>query len=239
MASAKNLMTLHAHEETLRAESLAIIDKSATLKEHFGGVHEAMNIVYGLTHDHPHRSDDELTLEMLGIRLFNASAASVKLALSGYYQIAFAQLRDVVETYFLLDYLGTNKDKIAIWKVADKRQLKRMFGPNEIRDALDARDGFKTKMRGDVYGRLSAYASHATYQGFKLTTKENMGEIGPFVTETHLTAWLEEIMKLLGHGALVYACHFEGVHPNLEAVKKRYFDMMENWRVKYFPKPAE
>lgn len=143
VASAENLMTLHAHEETLRAGSLAIIDKSATLKEHFGVVHEAMNIVYGLTHDHLHRSDDELTLQMLGIRLFNASTVSVKLALSGYYQIAFAQLRDVVETYFLLDYFGTNKDKIAVWKMADKRQLKRKFGPNEIRDALDARDGFK------------------------------------------------------------------------------------------------
>jgi hypothetical protein len=59
MASAENLMTLHAHEQILCAESLAIIDKSATVKEHFGVVHEAINIVYGLTDDHPHRSDDE------------------------------------------------------------------------------------------------------------------------------------------------------------------------------------
>jgi hypothetical protein len=234
MANAENLKTLHEHEEKLRAESIAIIDKSATLMEHFRVVHEAMNIVYGLTHDHPHRSDDELTLQMLGIRLFNASAASVKLALSGYYQIAFAQLRDIVETYFLLDYFGTNKDKIAVGKAAEKRELKRKFGPNEIRDALDKRDGFEEKMRGDVYGRLSTYASHATYQGFILTTKENMGEIGPFVTEKHLTAWLEEMMKLLGHGALVYARHFEDVAPDLAAVKNQYLDMMKAWLAKYF-----
>jgi hypothetical protein len=90
MASVDNLKTLHEHEEKLRAESLAIINKSATLKEHCHVIHEAMNIVYGFTRDHPHRSEDELTLQLLGIRLFNASAASVKLALSGYYQIAFS-----------------------------------------------------------------------------------------------------------------------------------------------------
>jgi hypothetical protein len=229
MASAENLKALHEHEETLRAESLAIIDKSATLKEHFRVVHDAMNIIYGLTHDHPHRSDDELTLQMLGIRLFNVSAASIKLALSGYYQIAFAQLRDIVETYFLLDYFRTNKDKIAVWKVAGKRDLKEKFAPYVIRDALDKRDGFKEKMRGELYGRLSAYASHATNQGFILTTKENMGQPGPFVTEKLLTAWLEEMIKLLGHGALVYAGHFEDVAPNLETVKKEYFDMMKAW----------
>jgi len=226
MANAENLETLHALEEKLRAESLTIIDNSATLSEHFRVVHEAMNIVVGFTYCHPHRSDDEITLQMLGIRLFNASGASIKLALSGYYQIAFAQLRDIVETYSLLDYFRTNKDKIAIWKVADKRNLKQKFGPYVIRDALDKRDGFKVKMRGEVYERLSAYASHPTYQGFKLTNKEkNMGEIGPFVTEKLLTAWLEEMVKHLGYGALVYAGHFENVAADLEAVKKQYCDM--------------
>jgi hypothetical protein len=145
-------------------------------------------------------------------------------------------LRDIVETYFLLDYFGTNKDKIAVWKIADKRSLKKDFGPYVIRDALDKRDGFAKKGRGEVYARLSMYASHATYRGFSLTTKDNLGEVGPFVTEKHLKAWLEEIMKLLGHGALVYACHFEEVHPNLEAVKEQFFDKMRAWQAKYFPK---
>jgi hypothetical protein len=38
------------------------------------------------THDHQHGSKNELTLQYLGVRLFNAAAASIKLALSGYYQ---------------------------------------------------------------------------------------------------------------------------------------------------------
>jgi hypothetical protein len=66
-----------------------------------------------------------------------------------------------------------------------------------------------------------------------------MGEVGPFVTERHLTAWLEEMMKLLGHGALVYAIHFDDVQPDLEAVKKQYLAMMKAWQSKYFPKPAK
>jgi hypothetical protein len=149
-------------------------------------VQEAMNIVYGLTHDHLHRSDDELTLQRLGIRLFNASAASVNLALSGYYQIAFAQLRDIVETYFLLDYFSTNKDKNCC--LEDGRPQSK-FRPYVIRNELDKRDG-------DV------------------------------------TAWLEEMVKLLGHRAFVYARHFEDVAPDLEVVKKQYFYMMKAWLAK-------
>jgi hypothetical protein len=52
-------------------------------------VAEAMNAIYVFTHDHDHESENELTLQYLGIRLFNVAGASVKLALSGYYQNAF------------------------------------------------------------------------------------------------------------------------------------------------------
>jgi hypothetical protein len=42
------------------------------------------------------------------------------LALSGYYQEAFDQVRDVLETGFIVDYLTTHPEKIAEWKAADK-----------------------------------------------------------------------------------------------------------------------
>jgi hypothetical protein len=47
-----------------------------------------MNAVFAFTQEHVQGSDDELTLQLLGIRLFNDAAASIKLALSGYYQKA-------------------------------------------------------------------------------------------------------------------------------------------------------
>ena len=54
---------------------------------------EAMKIINAFASEHQHQGDDELTLQFLGIRLFNAAAASIKLALSGYYQKAFDQVR--------------------------------------------------------------------------------------------------------------------------------------------------
>jgi hypothetical protein len=86
---------------------LEAINAHADLREHFELIGEAMNVIYAFSHDHAHGSDNELTLQMLGIRLFNAAGASVKLALSGYYQKAFDQVRDILETYFLVDYLTT------------------------------------------------------------------------------------------------------------------------------------
>ena len=127
-----NLSSLHEEEEKLRARQLALIDGREPLRDHFNVIREAMNLIYGLTHDHPHKSDDELTLQFLGIRLFNAAASSIKLALSGYYQNAFQHLRDILETYFLVDYLRSYPERISIWKAADRKQLMAEFGPRAI-----------------------------------------------------------------------------------------------------------
>ena len=59
-----------------------------------------MDVVMGFTKEHKKLSDDELTLQYLGIRLFNDAAASVRLALSGYYQVAFLLVRDILQGRF-------------------------------------------------------------------------------------------------------------------------------------------
>ena len=141
MSATDNLVSLHNHEEELRANSLEAIKADATLSDHWNLVAEAMNVIYAFTHDHVHESENELTLQYLGIRLFNAAGASVKLALSGYYQAAFHQVRDVIETHFLVDYLSTYPEKIDEWRGADKRKRIAQFGPGIIRNALDKRDG--------------------------------------------------------------------------------------------------
>src|SRR6516164_7684017 len=121
MAATENLTSLHNHEEQLRARSLAAIKADAALSDHWDLVAEAMNAICAFSRDHPHGSEDELTLQYLGIRLFNAAGASVKLALSGYYQKAFHQIRDVIETYFLVDYLSTYPEEIDEWRQADRK----------------------------------------------------------------------------------------------------------------------
>src|SRR5437773_2065653 len=75
-----NTHRLHAHEENLRGESLARIEEREDLSDHWKLVQEAMNVIYAFSHDHAYGSDDELTMQFLGIRLFNGAAASTKLA---------------------------------------------------------------------------------------------------------------------------------------------------------------
>ncbi len=229
----QNLASLHGYEESLRPQNLAPIEKSAVLSDHYKVVGEAMNVLHALTKLHVHKSDDELTMQFLGIRVMNAAAVSIKLALSGYYQAAFVHVRDILETQFLMDYLLSNKSEIAEWKTADRKKLKTRYAPFTMREALDARDGATGKKRGEIYALLSSHASHATYRGFQLTTKNNLGEIGPFVDEKQLVAWLEEMAKHLGLCAAIYAGHFPDVSSDLVAVKAHYDKIINAWMSNY------
>jgi hypothetical protein len=229
----QNLANLHAFEESLRPQNLALIERSESLKEHFRIVGEAMNVLLGFTRDHVHKSDDELTVQFLGIRVLNSASVSVKLALSGYYQAAFVHVRDVLETSFLLDYLLSNANKITVWKAADNKRLKNDFAPFRIREALDKRDGLKEGSRGKIYALLSEHATHVTHRGFRLTTKNGLGEIGGFVDEKQLGAWVEEMAKHLGHCAMIYSAHFDVDKAELEMLKSHHDGIMKAWMKKY------
>lgn len=171
MDEIQNLRSLKDYEEKLREQSLAIIAEDPGLKEQMWMIEGGMDVVMGFTKEHKKLSDDELTIQYLGIRLFNDAAASVRLGLSGYYQLAFLLVRDILEVGFLLDFFRTSPGKIREWKDADQKALMKSFRPFQIRDALDRRDGFKEKKREIAYKQLSNYAGHATYRGFRITMK--------------------------------------------------------------------
>lgn len=229
-----NLHSLHAHEEKLRTQSLEVISKDPDLTNHWKMVSEAMNMIYAFSKEYPHESDDELTLQLLGIRLFNAAGASVRLALAGYYQKAFDQLRDVLETYFLVDYLRDNPSKISEWKAADKKARIAHFGPSKIRNALDKRNGFTSGERKRIYDLISEHASHASYPGFSLTTnKDGLGEIGPFFDEKKLRVWLNELATRLCHAAVILAADHEGRNWKLLATRGHYLDHVHEWTARY------
>jgi hypothetical protein len=174
-----------------------------------------------------------MTVQFLGIRLFNAATSSIKLALSGYYQTAFQHLRVFLESYFLVDYLRSNPAKISVWKEADKKTLIREFGPGAIRVALDERDGFKQGKRKQTYDLISSHATHPSYRGFRLTTKNMLGEIEPFFNEENLLAWLQETAKMLTHGALIFDSHFHGIEQGLLAVRQKFHQDFSAWKQKY------
>jgi hypothetical protein len=230
-----NLTSLHTHEEDLRARSLAAIEADAALSDHWDLVAEAMNAIYAFTHDHEHGSENELTLQYLGIRLFNAAGASAKLALSGYYQKAFDQLRDVIETHFLADYLSTYPEKIDEWKRADKKQRLSHFGPGIIRNALDKRDGYTSGERKRIYDLISELASHASFSGISLTTTgpANMAQVGPFFDNKKLAVWLLELATRLSHAAVVLLSNPEGSDTKLLMTQGHYLQAVNKWWPKY------
>jgi len=235
MATTDNLTSLHKHEEELRAKSLAAIEADAALSEHWNLVGEAMNAIYAFTHDHAHGSENELTLQYLGVRLFNAAGASVKLALSGYYQKAFDQVRDLIETYFLVDYFSTYPDKIDEWKRADKKKRISHFGPGFIRNALDKRDGYTSGGRKKIYDLISELASHASYLGISLTATgpANMAQVGPFFDEKKLAIWLQELAMRLSHAAVVLVSNSEGSDTMHLMTRKHYLEVANEWWSKY------
>jgi len=79
MATPENLSSLHIHEEEIRTTSLKLIDNNPDLREHLSMIHGAMAIIYAMAHDHANATDDELTVQYLGLRLFNSAASSIKL----------------------------------------------------------------------------------------------------------------------------------------------------------------
>jgi len=230
-----NLISLHKLEEDLRAKSLAAIGADPALSEHWTFVAEAMNAIYAFTHDHVHSSEDELTLQYLGIRLFNAGGASIKLALSGYYQKAFHQVRDIIETSFLVDYLSTYPEKIDEWRRADKKARISQFGPGVIRKALDLRDGYTSGERKKIYDLISELASHASYSGVSLTTTgpDNKAQVGPFFDEKKLRVWLQEMALRLSPAALVLLSNPEGHDLKLLATQMHYLKVLHRWWSKY------
>jgi hypothetical protein len=210
-----DLNATHDHEEELRAESIALINADPELSKRLATITKAMTLIFCYTLDHASGSDDEATMHMLGVRLFNAAASGVKLAFSGYYQTAFQQARDIMETGFLLDYFRTSPEKIALWKAADNATRRRLFSPVQIRKALDERDGDTKKERAEQYSILSEIASHATWRGFKLTSRQAFGQIGPFVEPINLKAWLHEMVLRLGPSSFMYANQFKDADSKL------------------------
>ena len=161
-----NLKSTHKHEEDLRAQSLALIEANPGWKQRLIFAEKALALLFAYTHDYTNQSDDELTLQFLGIRLFNTGASALKLGLSGYCQQGFSLLRDVIEVGFLLDYFGSWPEKISEWKASSDADRMNKFGPKHIRAAraMEIRNG---KGHRRKWLRLSALHPPRTLCGGK------------------------------------------------------------------------
>ena len=64
----ENIESLHEEEEFIRNQSIEFVIKTQDLNDHLQIIHSSMAIIYALCHDHKHTSDDQLTIQYLGLR---------------------------------------------------------------------------------------------------------------------------------------------------------------------------
>jgi hypothetical protein len=113
MDATDNLHSLHQHEEEVRTQSLDATSARADLRDHLRIISEAMNAIYAFSHDYEHQSDDEMTLQLLGIRLFNAACSALKLALSGYCLTELATRLMHASMHLIADHRGADLKLLA------------------------------------------------------------------------------------------------------------------------------
>jgi hypothetical protein len=192
-----NLEKLHDGEEQLRARALSIVAGDQILRLHLDVVEGAMDLADVFRQFET--SDEDLKVaQILGMRAFNAFGASLKLALSGYHQNSALILRDVLETVFLLNLFSGDRSLISRWRVADKKTRMQVFSPIKVRKALDARDGFTTQKRAEIYELFSELAGHPNMKSAWMMRPQKDGDavIGPFIESTALEAVISEMGRL-------------------------------------------
>src|SRR5271166_1136357 len=232
----KNFDLLHKGEEFIRSKSKEAIEKSDVLLHHLNVVADSMNLIDHFARTYPHQSDDQLVVQLLGIRLFNSMAGAVQDLMAGYYQNSVMQLRDILEVGFLLDYFHTDNALIADWKGCSESERNRRFSAFKVRTTLDERDGFTEKKRMGHYQLLCNLGGHASFQGFELLRPMAGGDAhcGPYFADRALDATLSELAKVAVGAAGNFTMFFDprGV-PDFEA-KLHFMEAHSAWFEKFF-----
>jgi hypothetical protein len=211
MSFPENFDRLHQHEETIRRQTKEAIAASDTLSRHFAAVEASMTLLRHFSRDYPYNGEDELTIHLLGIRLFNSAAGAVQSLTSGYYQNSVMLQRDILEVTFLLDYFRTNEASIAEWRGCTESERNKKCGAYKVRTELDNRDGFTEKKRMQAYSTLCTLGAHASYQGFRLLTPTAGGDAycGPFFANGTLEVTVAELAKLCVTATRTFTMFFD------------------------------
>ena len=145
-------------------------------------------------------------------------------------------VRDLMETTFLLDLFQRDKTALKEWHSLPAKERKRRFSPFEVRKRLDEMDGYKEAKRATAYKMLSTYAAHASPEGFRIISPNNMTQVGPFPDADRLTAGLQELSKNLANSAVEISFHVKSDDSAVRSAKLKYFGALDRWCEIYMPR---
>lgn len=236
----ENLASLHRREEQLRPEALALVAEDSRLVLHLTVVEEAMNLGEVLR-KYQTNDEDLKVIQILGMRIFNAFGASLKLALSGYFQNSALLMRDVLETVFLTDLFRGDRSLIKQWRLADKKARMKAFWPIRVREALDNRDEFTGGKRAEIYEMFSELAGHPTMKSSLMMRPEKGGDavIRPFMEVTSLEATLSEMGRLAVQAGQNLVAFFPAGWETGFGPRIAFVDISNEWLTTFYPRSGE
>ena len=235
----QKLAILHNAEELLRQKARSMIADDARLQLHLAVTEAAMDLADVLRQFNS--SDEDLRVAVvLGMRTFNAFAASIKLTLSGYRQNSALILRDVLETVFLLDLFAGDPSLIERWRHADKKARMKDFSPVKVREALDDRDGFTSKKRFEIYELFSELAGHPNMKSSWMMRPQKDGDavIGPFMEATSLEAVISEMGRLAVQVGEQLNRFFPANWEQGMPPRVAFAQLKQNWINRFYPTAA-
>lgn len=197
---------LHKAEELVRTQNINHIQSNEILSFHIHMIEKSMDLIDYFSRQYESENDEQKTIQILGLQIFNQSASALKLILSGYYHASISVMRSLLETMFLLDYFSTDNALIKEWNKSEKiTRINGKFSPSKIRKVLDTRDGFKENKRNQYYSRLCELGTHPTPVSFVMLKPIPEGDFycGPFFAPIMTKGSIEELalvaIQIAGH----------------------------------------
>ncbi|MDI4232247.1 hypothetical protein OZ411_05380 [Bradyrhizobium sp. Arg237L] len=211
-----------------------IVASTPELRDHLKVFHDSFEVLHRCLRRHPYVGNTAaLVVLRLIARVFNSAGACLKLGRAGYFQPAFAMVRDIVEIEFLADLFTRDNKYLSRWIQIDRKTRKKEFKPVIVRDTLDKLDGLTTRKREKAYSLLSIHASHVDLDGFQIISPGNMTQIGPFPSEANLAALFQELVKHMQWACIHLLKLLQPDDPEITAAVRILDRTLLEWRRKY------
>jgi hypothetical protein len=223
-------------ESLIEAEHDRIVSNNQELQDHLKLFHQSFEVLNQCLRKHSYSNDAEaLVVLRLMARVFNAAGACLKLVRAGYFQPAFAMVRDLLEIEFLADLFVRDRQYLRRWISADAKIRKKEFKQVSIRDTLDELDSHTKRKRAEAYALLSTHATHVDVDGFQMISPNSMTQIGPFPSEKILVALFQELAKHLQFVCIHLLKLLHSSEPEILAAAGSLNQTLVEWRKKYRP----